>query len=67
MPNWLTDQRGVMHASGKALFYHSPPLAADTDLAGFFKLSAWISLDQPDTDFVRQPSTRSNPTAAACS
>jgi len=49
-PAGLTDQRGVYTASGKALFYHSPPFAQDTDVAGFFKLSAWISLDQPDTD-----------------
>ncbi len=50
LPNGLTDQRGVLAASGKALFYHSPAFAADTDVAGFFKLSAWIALDQPDTD-----------------
>lgn len=50
VPNGLIDQRGILMASGKALFYHSAPLAEDTDLAGFFKLSAWISLDQPDTD-----------------
>jgi putative CocE/NonD family hydrolase len=49
-PNGLTDQRGVMMASGKALFYHSPMFMTDTDIAGFFKLSAWIALDQPDTD-----------------
>jgi putative CocE/NonD family hydrolase len=49
-PNGLTDQRGVMMASGKALFYHSPVFDADTDIAGFFKLSAWLSLDRPDTD-----------------
>lgn len=49
-PNGLIDQRGVMAASGKALVYHSPAFAADTDVAGFFKLAAWISLDQPDTD-----------------
>jgi len=48
--NGLTDQRGALMSSGKALFYHSAPFAEDTDLAGFFKLSAWISLDQPDTD-----------------
>ncbi|GAA0708106.1 CocE/NonD family hydrolase [Dokdonella soli] len=48
--NGLTDQRGVMMASGKALFYHSPAFAADTDIAGFPKLSASIALDQPDTD-----------------
>lgn len=46
----LTDQRGAMLAAGGALFYHSPVFAAATDLAGFFKLSAWIGLDQPDTD-----------------
>lgn len=47
----LTDQRGLLMSSGKLLVYHTPPFAADTDLAGFFKLSAWIALDQPDTDF----------------
>jgi len=31
--------------------FHQLPFAADTDVAGFFKLSAWLSLDQPDTDF----------------
>jgi putative CocE/NonD family hydrolase len=49
-PDGLTDQRGVMHAAGKALFYHSPMLAQDTDLAGFPELTLWLSLDQPDTD-----------------
>jgi putative CocE/NonD family hydrolase len=51
-PNGLTDQRGAMLAGGKALFYHSPALVADTDVAGFFKLSAWLSLDAPDTDIM---------------
>jgi putative CocE/NonD family hydrolase len=51
-PNGLTDQRGIMLSAGKALFYHSPLFAADTDVAGFFKLSTWISLDQPDTDLM---------------
>ena len=51
VPNGLTDQRGMLNSSGKILVYHTAPFAADTDLAGFFKLSAWISLDQPDTDF----------------
>jgi putative CocE/NonD family hydrolase len=49
-PNWLTDQRGALYASGRALFYHSPAFATDTDLAGFPELSAWIAIDQPDTD-----------------
>jgi len=51
VPNGLTDQRGMLNSSGKILVYHTAPFAADTDIAGFFKLSAWISLDQPDTDF----------------
>jgi hypothetical protein len=46
----LVDQRGALQAAGKALFYHTPPFAKDTDIAGRFRLSAWISLDQPDTD-----------------
>ncbi|MEP7097136.1 MAG: CocE/NonD family hydrolase [Dokdonella sp.] len=50
VPNGLTDQRGVLLASGKALFYHSPMYTKPTDIAGFFKLSVWLSLDQPDTD-----------------
>jgi putative CocE/NonD family hydrolase len=52
VPNGLTDQRGMLNSSGKMLVYHTPPFAADTDIAGFFKLSAWLSLDQPDTDFI---------------
>ncbi len=48
--NGLTDQRGMMLAAGSGLFYHSPVFAADTDIAGFFRFSAWIALDQPDTD-----------------
>jgi putative CocE/NonD family hydrolase len=51
-PNGLVDQRGAMLAGGKALFYHSPVLSADTDVAGFFKLVAWLSLDTPDTDIM---------------
>jgi putative CocE/NonD family hydrolase len=49
-PNAFTDQRAAFNSSGKELVYHTAPFEADTDLAGFFKLAAWISLDQPDTD-----------------
>ncbi|UOF17314.1 CocE/NonD family hydrolase [Lysobacter capsici] len=48
---YLTDQRGLVMSSGKQLIYHTPALDRDTDIAGFFKLSAYIALDQPDTDF----------------
>lgn len=48
----LADQRAALRAGGKALFYHTPPFAADTDIAGFFQFAAWIQLDQPDTDIM---------------
>ncbi len=51
MPNGLTDQRWVLQQSGKYLIYHTAAFEKDIDVAGFFKLSAWIALDQPDTDF----------------
>ena len=50
-PNWLTDQRILLQQTGKYLFYHSAAFEKDVDIAGFFKLSAWLALDQPDTDF----------------
>jgi putative CocE/NonD family hydrolase len=50
-PNALTDQRWVLQQSGKYLVYHSAPFAQDTEIAGFPKLTAFIALDQPDTDF----------------
>ncbi|HET6545149.1 MAG TPA: CocE/NonD family hydrolase [Rhodanobacteraceae bacterium] len=52
VPAGLTDQRGVLLSSGKLLVYHTPQFTKDTDLAGFFRLSAWIALDQPDTDLL---------------
>ena len=47
-----TDQTLVYAREGKALFYHSAPFSEDTELSGFFKMVAWISIDQPDTDFM---------------
>ena len=49
--NMLTDQRWALQQSGKILIYHTAPFEKDLDIAGFFKLSAYIALDQPDTDF----------------
>ena len=49
--NWLTDQRILLQQSGKYLFYHTAAFEKDVDVAGFFRLSAWLSIDQPDTDF----------------
>ncbi|NJO12221.1 MAG: hypothetical protein HC872_00710, partial [Gammaproteobacteria bacterium] len=61
----LTDQSLVLAADGKQLVYHSPPFASATEISGFFRLSAWIAIDQPDTDFGAR-STRSRRTARAC-
>jgi putative CocE/NonD family hydrolase len=58
-PAWLaddtaapeyTDQRAVVLNRGGSLIYHSAPFAADTEVAGFFRLTAHIALDQKDTD-----------------
>lgn len=48
---YLTDQT-LIHASfGRRLIWHSEPFADDVEITGFFRLVAWISIDQPDTDF----------------
>lgn len=50
-PSSLIDQQIVYASRGKQLVYHSEPFAADTEISGFFKLSAWLAIDQKDTDF----------------
>jgi putative CocE/NonD family hydrolase len=50
-PADLTDQRADYARRDKLLVYHSAPFEKDTEISGFFKLSAWIGIDQPDTDF----------------
>ncbi|MBL8273289.1 MAG: CocE/NonD family hydrolase [Xanthomonadales bacterium] len=47
----LRDQRAATRNGGRSLIYHTAPFEADTDLAGFFSVRAFIELDQPDTDF----------------
>jgi uncharacterized protein len=46
----LTDQRVTVALHGRQLVYHSAPFEHDTELSGFFKFSAWIAIDCPDTD-----------------
>jgi putative CocE/NonD family hydrolase len=48
--NDLTDQTGLIGATGKILVYHTAAFTQATEFAGFPKLSLWLSLDQPDTD-----------------
>jgi putative CocE/NonD family hydrolase len=41
----------VFHANPSKVVYVSAPLAADTEVSGFFQFDAYIAIDQPDTDF----------------
>jgi uncharacterized protein len=50
-PENITDQRMIHAATGKQLIYHSDPFEEEIEVSGFFRLSAWLSIDQPDTDF----------------
>jgi putative CocE/NonD family hydrolase len=50
-PASLTNQSLIYARRGKLLVYHSAPFDKDTEVSGFFKFSAWIAIDQPDTDF----------------
>jgi hypothetical protein len=47
----LTDQRYALNLYGNGLVYHSDPFSEATELTGFLKFVAWISMDVPDTDF----------------
>ena len=50
-PLSLVEQRLLLARDGKHLVYHSSPFEHATEVSGFFRLSAWLSIDQPDTDF----------------
>lgn len=41
----------VFHANPSKVVYVSAPFGADTEITGFFRLDAYIGIDQPDTDF----------------
>jgi putative CocE/NonD family hydrolase len=47
----LTSQALVYAFDGRQLVYHTPAFDRDTEVSGFFRLAAWIAIDQPDTDF----------------
>lgn len=47
----LLDQTAAQDETAPQLIYQTPAFASDVELSGVFKLTAWISLDQPDTDF----------------
>jgi putative CocE/NonD family hydrolase len=47
----LRDQSRVLACGGQQLVYHSAPFDDDVEISGFFRLSLWVAIDQPDTDF----------------
>jgi hypothetical protein len=47
----LVDQCGALNLFGNGLVYHSAPFAEATEISGYVKLTAWLELDVPDTDF----------------
>ena len=42
----------MFRANTAHLVYVSAPFTQDSELSGFFRLEAWLSIDQPDTDFL---------------
>lgn len=51
-PNYLTDQRYALNLFGNGLVYHSAPFAEAAEISGQVKLTAWLEMDVPDTDFM---------------
>ncbi|MCX6224641.1 MAG: CocE/NonD family hydrolase [Bacteroidia bacterium] len=49
--DYLTDQRYALNLFGNGLVYHTEPFTENTEISGYIKLSLWISMDVPDTDF----------------
>ncbi|MBL8269665.1 CocE/NonD family hydrolase, partial [Steroidobacter sp.] len=50
-PKGFTDQWSVLGGATPQLIYHSAAFERDTPISGFFRLSTWLAIDQPDTDF----------------
>ena len=50
-PSPLTSQRAAMNLFGEGVVYQSEPFAEATEITGFAKLTLWLKMDVPDTDF----------------
>jgi uncharacterized protein len=50
-PDSLVDQQ-VQNSNQAQVVYQSAPFTAETEVSGFFALTAYIGIDQKDTDFV---------------
>ena len=49
--NPLTDQRAALNLLGNGVLYHSGPFAEATEISGNLRLTCWLAMDVPDTDF----------------
>ncbi|TMI57292.1 hypothetical protein E6H16_10595, partial [Candidatus Bathyarchaeota archaeon] len=49
--NFLTDQRYALNFPGAGVAYHTNPFKDATEITGSPRLSIWMSIDVPDTDF----------------
>ena len=49
--NAITDQRAALNLFGNGLVYHSEPFVEATEISGNLKLTCWMAMDVPDTDF----------------
>ena len=49
--NGLTDQRSALNLFGNGVVYHSEAFPEAVEISGRVKLTVWIAMDVPDTDF----------------
>jgi uncharacterized protein len=47
----LTDQRAVLDLDGSGVIYHTEPFPETTEISGQVRLTVYMALDVPDTDF----------------
>lgn len=47
----ITDQRYALELFGNGVIYHTEPFPDATEISGYVKLTAWMAMDVPDTDF----------------
>jgi predicted acyl esterase len=48
---YITSQQDALNLNGNGVVYHGEPFAEDTEVTGYLKFVAWMSMDVPDTDF----------------
>ncbi|MCJ7622174.1 MAG: CocE/NonD family hydrolase [Anaerolineaceae bacterium] len=49
--DYILDQRIALNLFSNGLVYHSEAFDEATEISGYLKFVAWISMDVPDTDF----------------